>query len=206
VNECSFIFAADMRIRDENKVNSIREKAIEMIVGEGFDGLSMQKLAKAANVSPATIYIYFKNREDLLSQLYNHVQNTFSEVTLDGFSPELSFRDGLWLQWKNRFRFIQEHPLYFQFQEQFRNSPLINQCGVDISDFKSNMKNFVINAVKRGDMKPMEPEVFWSIAYGTLYSLIKFHLNERSMMNNNFTLTDEKMKQAFEMVIKAFKH
>ena len=42
-----------------------------MIVKEGFDGLSMQKLAKAANVSPATIYLYFKNREDLLNQLYN---------------------------------------------------------------------------------------------------------------------------------------
>lgn len=205
MNECSFIFAPDMRIRDENKVNAIREKAIEMIVNEGFDGLSMQKLAREAGVSPATIYIYYKNREDLLNQMYNHVQQTFSEVTLEGFSTELGFRDGLWLQWKNRFRFIKQHPTYFKFQEQFRNSPLINYHGLEMSEFKSSMRGFVTNAVKRGEIKPMETEVFWSIAYGTLYSLIKFHLQEKTMMNNRFSLTEDKMKQAFEMVIKAFK-
>jgi len=49
-----------MRTRDEAKEHAIRDKAIEMIVKVGFDGLSMQKLAKAAHVSPATIYLYFK--------------------------------------------------------------------------------------------------------------------------------------------------
>ena len=55
-----------MRTRDENKEAAIRTKALEMIVKVGLDGLSMQKLAKSANVSPATIYIYFKDREDLI--------------------------------------------------------------------------------------------------------------------------------------------
>ena len=41
-----------------------------MFVKGGFNGFSMQKLAKAANVSPATIYIYFKDKEDLIQQLY----------------------------------------------------------------------------------------------------------------------------------------
>ncbi|MGZ4091209.1 MAG: TetR/AcrR family transcriptional regulator, partial [Bacteroidia bacterium] len=63
-----------MRIRDEKKEEAIREKALELIVHEGFDGLSMHKLAKAAGVSPATIYIYYKNREHLLNMLYDHVQ------------------------------------------------------------------------------------------------------------------------------------
>jgi AcrR family transcriptional regulator len=51
-----------MRARDENKEQNICRKAMEMIVQDGLDGLSMQKLAKAAGVSPATIYIYFKDR------------------------------------------------------------------------------------------------------------------------------------------------
>ncbi len=107
-----------MRIRDENKEHAIREKAMEMIVAEGFDGLSMQKLARAANVSPATIYIYFKNREDLLNRLYNDVQQTFSDVALAGFNPELSFEDGLWIQWKNRLKFALKFPVHFSFYEQ----------------------------------------------------------------------------------------
>src|SRR4051812_40268377 len=115
-----------MRTRDENKEATIREKALEMIVEEGFDGLSMQKLAKAASVSPATIYIYFKNREGLLNSLYNQVNETFVNVALLQFDSEMSLEEGLWQQWKNRMKFIMEYPNYFKFFEQFRNSPLIN--------------------------------------------------------------------------------
>jgi AcrR family transcriptional regulator len=192
-----------MRARDENKIEAIREKAIEMIVNEGFDGLSMQKLAKAANVSPATIYIYYKNREDLLNQLYNEVQRIFTDETLKGFDPEGDFESGLWTQWQNRFRYIKKYPLHFQFLEQFRNSPLVNHNAVMMSGFKEQMKKFVRNAVKRGDIPRMEPEIFWSVSYGSFYALIKFHLAQKSMMNKNFTLTETILKQTFRMVLTA---
>src|ERR1044071_4813280 len=183
-----------MRTRDENKEAAIREKAMEMIVKEGFDGLSMQKLAKAAGVSPATIYIYYQNREDLLNSLYNEVNTTFAEVALKKFNPDMSLEEGLWMQWKNRMKFIMEYPTYFKFFEQFRNSPLIHHKAVQSFQFKESMKQFVMNAVKRKEMAKMEPEIFWSLAYGSFYSLIKFHLQEKSMMNDSFKLTDVKLK------------
>jgi TetR/AcrR family transcriptional repressor of multidrug resistance operon len=192
-----------MRVKDDNKIQAIRQMTMEMIVKQGFDGLSMQKLAKAANVSPATIYLYFKNREDLLNQLYNDVQQTFVEVALAGFDPELPFAEGLWLQWKNRLNFITEYPVHFSFFEQFRHSPLINHDAVKHAGFKENMKRFVCNAIEKGEMKAMEPEIFWSIAYGTFHSLVKFHLQEVTVMGNRFRLTDDKLKSAFDMVIKA---
>lgn len=34
---------------------------------EGLPNLSMHKIAKAAKISPGTIYIYFKNKEELLA-------------------------------------------------------------------------------------------------------------------------------------------
>lgn len=192
-----------MRIRDENKVEAIRAKAIEIIVREGFDGLSMQKLAKAAGVSPATIYIYYRNREDMLNQLFNHVQETFSDVTLEGFDPAASFRDGLWRQWQNRLRFIRDYPFYYEFYQQFRHSPLIGHDAIDLSGFREKMKQFVLNAIRRNELRQVEPEVFWSIAYGSFYALIKFHLEKKTMMGSHFELTDAHLEQTFEMVIKA---
>ncbi|HTB60696.1 MAG TPA: TetR family transcriptional regulator, partial [Polyangia bacterium] len=44
-----------MRARDPRKERAIRAKALDTIVRHGFDGLSMQKLAKEVGVSPATI-------------------------------------------------------------------------------------------------------------------------------------------------------
>lgn len=194
-----------MRIRDEHKEVAIREKALEIIVHSGFDGLSMQKLAKAAKVSPATIYIYYKNREDLLHSLFNHAQKNFALSALKNFDPNASLEEGLWLQWKNRLNYILEFPVYFQFFEQFRNSPLINHKSVDMSEFKENMMLFVKNAIKRGELAKMDPEIFWSIAYGSFYSLVKFHLQEKKMMNEKFKITDAKMKQTLKMVVKALK-
>lgn len=195
----------EMRTRDENKEAAIREKAVEMIVNEGFDGLSMSKLAKAAGVSPATIYIYYKNREDLLHKIFNDSQKAFAEYALKNFNPELSLEEGLWIQWKNRMNFILEYPVYFQFFEQFRNTHLINHKNVNMSEFRENMMQFVKNAIRRGEMSKMEPEIFWAIAYGSFYALMKFHLQEKKMMNESFKITDAKLRQTLKMVIKALK-
>jgi len=192
-----------MRVRDENKEAVIREKAMEMIVEEGFDGFSMQKLAKAASVSPATIYIYFKNKEDLLNSLYMDVNLTFARVAMEKFDPKASLGEGLWLQWKNRMKFIFQYPIHFKFHEQFRNSPLIHHKDIKSSEFKENMKNFVMNAIRKGEMAKMEPETFWSIAYGAFYSLLNFHLLGKSMMNDHYEVTDEKMKRLLKLVLKA---
>ena len=192
-----------MRIRDEQKEEAIRERALEMIVAEGFDGLSMQKLAKAAGVSPATIYIYYKNREDLLTHLYNNVQEKFSQVALKKFDPNLRLEEGLWLQWKNRLKFIIDYPVYFRFFEQFRNSPCINQKNVDKTEFKESMKLFVENAIKRGELTKMEPEIFWALAYGPFYALVKFHLQDVSMMGNTFKITETKLKEVLKRTMKA---
>ncbi len=73
-----------MRTRDENKELTIREKALDMAVKDGFDGLSMQKLARAAGVSPATIYIYFKDRDDLILQLWLQEVKKMVDATLEG--------------------------------------------------------------------------------------------------------------------------
>lgn len=194
-----------MRIRDENKETAIREKAIEMIVNEGFDGLSMHKLAKAANISASTIYIYFKNREDLLNQLYIAVADLFGKETLLNFDPDMDFEAGLWLQWTNRYRYILQHPLHYHFSEQFRNSPLIRQQAAREDPFRTAMRKFVKQAVQKKQLADLPAEIFWSLAYGPFYILVKFHLDNSAMSGKPFSLSEQKMKQTFERVMKALK-
>src|SRR3954464_14397462 len=112
-----------MRVRDPDKEHAIREKALEMIVAQGFDGLSMQKLAKAAGVSPATIYIYFKDREDLIVELWVAEMKKMVAATLQGFDPSMSFEEGLKVQWLNRAQHCMENPLSMHFMEQIKYSP-----------------------------------------------------------------------------------
>jgi TetR/AcrR family transcriptional regulator, multidrug resistance operon repressor len=137
-----------------------------------------------------------------LNKLYEHVQHTFAMEALKGFSPGLSLSEGLWIQWKNRLNFITRYPSYFEFFEQFRNSPCINNTDGSMNEFRHNMMEFVRNAIKKGEMRRMEPELFWSIAYGPFYSALKFHFSKKSMMNASFKMTDSHLKKLHHMVVK----
>ena len=193
-----------MRINDENKEAVIRLKAIEMIVNEGFDGLSMQKLAKAANISASTIYIYFNNREDLLNQLYIGIVKQFETDALKDFDPEMPFENGLWLQWKNRYKNIVKNPVEFYFHEQFRNSPLIKHQNSN-EKFRTQMRQFYNNAVAKNEVIELPHEIYFALAYGAFYTLIKFHLDKNTMAGKPFMLSEQKLKQTFNAVIKSLK-
>jgi TetR/AcrR family transcriptional repressor of multidrug resistance operon len=207
MNEHSFIFAA-MRARDEQKEQAIRQKAMEMIVNQGFDGLSMQKLAKAAAVSPATIYIYFKDRDDLIVQLWIEQMKKMAEATLRGFDANMSFEEGLRLQWMNRARFCMENQQSIYFMEQIRHSPYDALCQKKMDkNFLNAMHTFVHNAIKRKELIPLPLEVYWSIAYSPLYQLVKLHMMGRGMMGGaeKFVLDEKIMNQTLQLVVKALK-
>lgn len=193
-----------MRVRDDNKIHAIRDKAIEMIVQQGFDGFSMQKLAKAANVSPATLYIYYKDREDLILQLWMASFKEMAEATLKNFDPGMSFSEGLRVQWMNRLKYCLKNPLQMQFIEQLRHSPL-QEKALDImgAGFKNAMKTFVLNAIKKNELVKVQVEVYWSIAFGPLYGLIKFHQEGKSMGGEKFALTEKTINETLQLVIKA---
>ncbi|GAB3892914.1 TetR/AcrR family transcriptional regulator [Larkinella knui] len=196
-----------MRLRDELKELAIREQAMEMIVKEGFDGLSMQKLAKAAGVSPATIYIYFKDREDLIRQIYYEEMLVMSQETLKGFDPDMHFDEGLRVQWMNRAQYCMKYPLRMHFMEQMRHSPLHEKFQGDAQNpFSAAMKTFVANAIQRNELVKLPIEVYWSMAYAPLYQLIKFHQSENGMPGwGKFVLDEQTLNRTLDLVLKALK-
>ncbi|WP_207513362.1 TetR/AcrR family transcriptional regulator [Longitalea luteola] len=195
-----------MRTRDVNKENSIREKAIEMIVKEGLDGFSMQKLAKAAAVSPATLYIYYKDRDDLITQIATEISNRLMESSLKGMHPKMSFADGMALQWKNRMEFFLNHPLDMQFIEQIRYMPTYDAIKKTIrQNFGDVLGKFVHNAINRGELTPLPFEVYWAVAFAPLYQLIKFHTQGETPATEHFTISNEIVDQTLQLVLKALK-
>ena len=195
-----------MRVRDENKIESILDQARTMIVAHGFDGLSMQKLAKAAGVSPATIYIYFKDREDLLIQLYKSESNKFFEFIFQDFDPEMDFATGLSIQWKNRAKYVIEHPDEAHLMESFSFTPLYKKA-IRLRDtrFSAGMKYFVKKAIANKELVPMPIEIYWSMAFAPLYNLVRFHKAGMNMAGDPFVLTDEMLMQTLSLVLKALR-
>jgi AcrR family transcriptional regulator len=195
-----------MRLRDENKIESIFDQALSMVVKVGFDGLSMQKLAKAAGVSPATIYIYFKDRDDLLLQLHKRERDKFFMFVMEGFDPEMDFATGLTVQWKNRAKYAIDHPDRAHFLEHFTFTPLHERCRHEKNPvFKQGMKRFLEKAIANQELVNMSIEVYWSVAFAPLYNLVRFHKAGFNMAGDPFVLTDEMLFQTLALVLKAVK-
>ena len=196
-----------MRTRDPRKESLLRSKAMAMVVKDGFKGFSMQKLAKAARVSPATIYIYWKDRDDLLLQLYAEAWAKMSETSLKDFDPGMSFQEGLKYQWNNRARWFLDHPVEAAFMEQVRFSPLHDRAQAILgAGYADVMKSFVKNAIARKELVKVPVEVYWSIAFSPLYQLIKFHQHGKGMPGSGpFVLDDKLMHLTLDLVLKALK-
>jgi AcrR family transcriptional regulator len=53
----------------ENVRNSILQAALDIAISEGWNSVTIRKIADAIEYTPPIIYEYFKNKEDLLNEL-----------------------------------------------------------------------------------------------------------------------------------------
>ena len=196
----------NMRIRDTDKVNLVKQKAIELIVTDGLEGFSMNKLAKACGISVATLYIYYKDRDDLILKIAVEEGNKMGSAIIKGFDPESSFEEGLRIQWQNRCSYALNNPEKTALFEQLRNSSYQEEFLESfLKEFKVVVGKFMQNVIERGEIEKIPFEVYWSVAFAPLYNLIRFHTEGRSKGNEPFKLSDEILWKTFDLVVKALK-
>ena len=52
----------------------------DLMATVGLLNLSIHKIAKEAKISPGTIYLYFKNKDELLEQFARYIFKSFEET------------------------------------------------------------------------------------------------------------------------------
>ncbi|KRD58558.1 TetR family transcriptional regulator [Flavobacterium sp. Root935] len=193
-----------MRTRDINKEEIVKQKAIEMIVKQGVEGFGMNRLAKECGVSVATLYIYYSDKEDLIRKIGIEIGSNLFNKMLNGFSPEMSFKDGLRNQWENRIDFLLNFTLEATCFELLKHSTYGDAILAEITgEFKQTMSQFMLSSIEKKELVPVTFEVFWSIAYGSLYSLLELHREGKSMSGKSFVLNDDLKNETFNLVLKA---
>jgi TetR/AcrR family transcriptional repressor of multidrug resistance operon len=195
-----------MRSRNSDKVKLVKEKAIELIVKDGFEGFSMNKLAKACNISVATLYIYYKDRDDLIIKIAIEEGRLMGEALIKDFDPEMPFEEGLRRQWENRYEYMMAKPQMNIFFDQLRISSYQEQfLSGFLTDFKVVMSRFMHNIMGRGEVESMPFEAYWSVAFAPLYNLVRFDIEGQSMGGMPFKMSDEILWKTFNLVVKALK-
>ena len=197
-----------MRTKDPAIRQAIETRTMELVVASGIDGFSMHKLARAVGVSPATLYVHFQDKEDLLIQVYRAALRNLSTALLADFTPDLPFAEGLRLQWRNRLRLALDNPVASDFLDTMRHSPYHASAAEEANGIPQAMRAFVGGAMRRGEIATLPVEVFWSIAFAPLYQLVRFHRSGRALScqaasSQGFQLEDSLVDLAFRHILVA---
>lgn len=167
-----------MRPRDLQKEAAIRTVALQLIAEEGLENLTMQKLAKAANISPRTIYIKYANKEDLLIKLYiEEVLAVYEKALLDDFHPDMDFPVGVKKIWLNAFHYFKTNRHSFALIQHGRSSPLLNKAyqerGIRQGDFFAPVHRFLEHNVNKGVIRGFPLDVHRALLFSPLLDLMQ---------------------------------
>jgi AcrR family transcriptional regulator len=131
-----------MRKKDEEKEKSIKEAVIRLILQEGFQGTSISKIAKEAGVSPATVYIYFDSKENMLQDIYHEYSEGIYNFILERVHEDMEGRQIIDTLVRSYYNYIQEHREIFNFVYQFSNCPSLSRGCWEAKGI-CNINNFI---------------------------------------------------------------
>lgn len=66
-----------LKVKEEDKSTRIMEAAIRVFARKGFYNATIADIAKVAEVAEGTIYLYFKNKDDLLISIFENSMDLF---------------------------------------------------------------------------------------------------------------------------------
>jgi TetR/AcrR family fatty acid metabolism transcriptional regulator len=165
-------------MKDENKHQKILQAAIKVFSEKGFYNSRVSEIAKEANVADGTIYLYFKNKDDILISLF---EEEFGKVVRN-MRAELS-REKDALQKIKRFAIthlsiVSHHPHLAEvmgvevrqstkFMKEYVNQPFIEYLNI--------IRSVVIEGQEKGLLRrDLTPGVMKRALFGALDEMARY--------------------------------
>ena len=188
------IYFRFMRTKDNIKQEALFEATIKLVNEIGFASSSVSKIAKEAGISPATIYVYYKNKEDLLVSTYIEIKRNMSKAVQKDFDDSLPIRDVLKNIWFKIFEYVSTHSAYFQYAEQFSNSPYSSLVDKqEIEKYFDPMIQVIIKGIEQKIIKNVNFEILTAFIFYPIIAL------SNPRICQDFDLSDENIETAFKL-------
>jgi AcrR family transcriptional regulator len=175
--------SADRKEREKKELmDLILMKAKEIIVNEGQEKLSIRKIANEIEYSPATIYLYFKDKDEILYQMMQkgfEMMSTYMEEIFRETSPVKR----IFMTGNAYITFGTEHPDWYELMFTSHN-PMnhIKRCeaewghGIAIFEFFTKTCE---EAIKQQKLKGWEPRMLALYLWSSIHGLVALHNTQR---------------------------
>jgi len=182
-----------IREKSKEKRNALLKATLSLVNSSGFHDAPMSKIAKLANVSPATIYIYFDNKQDLINQLYLEVKISFTQHAFKDYSETMPVKKAFEFIWYN----MADYKLN-QVEEAWFLSQCDNTTMIDEASRQEGLKHLqpLLDLWERGQKEGIIKDISPYLLYAyTIYPLA-FIMN--SQKRDHYQLDEKSLEQAFQ--------
>ena len=91
LNQYSINVCESMRTKEGNKEKDIIDAAIKVFANDGYHKAKISKVAETAGVATGSVYVYYKNKEDILIQIFEQLwQKLYDEMVVISTNTVLS--------------------------------------------------------------------------------------------------------------------
>jgi len=158
-----------------DRKQQILEAATKSFSQFGYKGTTMDLVSKLANVGKGTIYTFYKNKEELFSEIIDRLLLDMKVAADEAFNSQRPFVDSVHQALYSILEFRKTHQLTIKlFQEsQELGTPTVNEGVRKVEEMVLHyIKQKIIEAIDRKELKQCDPELTAFIILKLYVSLI----------------------------------
>ena len=172
----------ERRAREKEQLRrQILSAARELFVNEGYENVSMRKIADKIEYSPTTIYLYFKDKADLLDSVCKEtllsLLNTLELLKRDKIDPVEVLRKSGKAYVEFGLKYPQDYKLTFVVRPQFQKGLGLQEGSVGERVF-DYLRAMVSECIRQERFRQVDVEItgqaLWSAVHGVTLLLIDF--------------------------------
>lgn len=141
-----------------------------LMAKDGFRNLSMHKIAKEANIATGTIYLYFKNKDELLEKLARRLFFLFSQCLEQGKNEGKPYFEQYRQMWWNLWRFLQDNPLLIININQYKSLPILGEIILELEE-QSYWNRFCQRAIEANELCNFQSKLLFSLSLDSAIKL-----------------------------------
>ena len=156
----------------------IRQAALTLFVDRGVDAVSLRDIADAVGIRPSTIYVHWKSRETLISELFTEGYAAYGNRIVDAVTARTGLPDKLEAAIRLVCRLESEDATLFKFLLLTQHGGLhaVDDGDTNPIDFLARL---IRDAVVGGEATARDPELLTAAIVGVVVQAATFHLYGR---------------------------
>ncbi|UTL71582.1 fatty acid metabolism transcriptional regulator FadR [Bacillus halotolerans] len=154
------------------KYMQIIDAAVEVIAENGYHQSQVSKIAKQAGVADGTIYLYFKNKEDILISLFKEKMGQFIERMEEDIKEKATAKEKLALVISKHFSLLAgDHNLAIVTQLELRQSNLEPRQKINeiLKGYLNILDGILTEGIQSGELKEgLDVRLARQMIFGTI--------------------------------------